>query len=70
MPFLRAHRRRVPTQDVDRRILIGMRFVAAIDTPEDRLAFVAPGVDAAAFRVCDAKAGLIITSAAPRSSIL
>lgn len=50
MPFLHAHRRRVPTQDVDRRIVIGVRFVATFDAGEARLAFAALGIYAAAHR--------------------
>jgi putative transposase len=50
MPFLHAHRRRVPTQDVDRSIVVGMGAKAAMATEEDRLAFAAFPVHGPAFR--------------------
>lgn len=50
MPFLHAHRRRVPTQDVDRSIVVGMCAEAAIMTGETSLAFAASTVHGSAFR--------------------
>lgn len=41
MPFLHDHRRRVPTQDVDCSIVVGMDAEAAGATVERRLAFTA-----------------------------
>ena len=48
MRTLPAHRRRVPAQYLQSRIRVGVRFVAAADTDEARLAFATPSVDAAA----------------------
>jgi len=41
MPFLHAHRRRVPAQDVDRSIVVGVGAKAAMATVERSLAFAA-----------------------------
>ena len=41
MPFLHAHRRRVPPQNVDRSIVVGIGTEAAVATGKDRLAFAA-----------------------------
>ncbi len=43
MPFLHDHRRRVPTQDVDCSIMVGMGAEAARATVERRLAFTVHG---------------------------
>ena len=50
MPFLDAHRRRVPAQYFDSCVRVGMGFVAAMDTGKARLAFAASPVNAAAHR--------------------
>lgn len=50
MPFLHAHRRRVPTQYVDRSIMVGMGAEAAMATEKDRLAFAVLPVHGSAFR--------------------
>lgn len=50
MPFLHDHRRRVPTQDVDRSIVVGMGAEAAGPTVERRLAFAALPVHGSAGR--------------------
>ena len=50
MPFLHAHRRRVPTQDVDRSVVIGMGAEAAMPADKGRLAFAASAVHGSAFR--------------------
>ncbi len=50
MPFLDAHRRRVPAQYFDSCVRVGVGFVAAVDTGKARLAFAALPVDAAASR--------------------
>jgi hypothetical protein len=50
MPFLHAHRRRVPPQDFDSCVRVGVGFVAAVDTGKARLAFAASPVNAAAHR--------------------
>lgn len=50
MPFLHAHRRRVPAQDVDRSVVVGMGAEAAMATDEARLVFAAFSVYASAFR--------------------
>lgn len=50
MPFLHALRRRVPAQDFDSRIGVGVGFVAAMDANEARLALAASTVNAAAHR--------------------
>jgi len=50
MPFLHAHRRRVPRQDVDRSVVVGMVAEAAVATGKDRLAFTAFPVHGSAGR--------------------
>ncbi len=50
MPFLHAHRRRVPTQDVDCSIVIGVSCEATMATKEARLAFAALPVYGSTFR--------------------
>lgn len=50
MPFLDAHRRRVPAQYFDSCVRVGMGFVAAMDTGKARLAFAASPVNTAAHR--------------------
>lgn len=50
MPFLHAHRRRVPPQNVDRSIVVGIGTEAAVATGKDRLAFAALAVNGSAFR--------------------
>ena len=50
MPFLDAHRRRVPAQDFDSCVRVGVGFVAAMDAGKARLAFAASPVNAAAHR--------------------
>ena len=51
MPFLvDAHRRRVPAQNVERSICIGVDMEAAMPTNKDRLAFAALSVNGSAFR--------------------
>lgn len=50
MSFLHVHKRRVPTQDVYRSIVVGMRAETAMTTVEDRLAFAALPVHGSAFR--------------------
>jgi len=51
MPFLvDAHRRRVPAQDIDRSIGIGVDMEAAMPTDKDRLAFAALSVNGSALR--------------------
>jgi hypothetical protein len=50
MPLFHAHRRRVPTQDVDRSIVVGMGAKAAAATGKDRLAFAALPVHGCALR--------------------
>lgn len=50
MPFLHAHGRRVPTQNVDRGIVVGMGAEAAMATGKDRLAFAALAVNDSAYR--------------------
>ncbi len=50
MPFLHDHRRRVPTQDVDRSIVVGMGAEAASATVERRLAFTTLPVHGSAGR--------------------
>ena len=54
MPFLHAHRRRVPTQDVDRSVVVGMVAEAAVATGKDRLAFtLSPSTVPQAEQVCE-----------------
>ena len=50
MPFLHAHKRRVPTQDVDRSIVIGMGVEATMAADKAGLALAALAVDGSAFR--------------------
>lgn len=50
MPFLHAHRRRVPAQDVDRSVVVGVGAEATMATEKDRLAFAALPVHGSAFR--------------------
>ena len=50
MPFLHDHRRRVPTQDIDRSVVVGMGAKAAGATVERRLAFAALSVHGSAGR--------------------
>jgi len=50
MPFLDAHRRRVPAQDIDCSVVIGMGAKAAMLTDKDRLAFTALPVYGSASR--------------------
>lgn len=50
MPFLHAHTRRVPAQDVDRSVVVGMSAQAAMATVEVRLAFAAFTVHGSAGR--------------------
>ncbi len=50
MPVLHAHRRRVPTQYVNRRIVVGVDREAAMSTAEARLALAACAVDGSAGR--------------------
>ncbi len=50
VPFLHDHRRRVPTQDVDRSIVVGMGVETARATVERRLAFAALPVYGSASR--------------------
>ena len=50
MPFLHAHRRRVPAQDIDRSVMVGMGAETAMPTDEARLAFAALSVYGSAFR--------------------
>jgi len=50
MAFLHEHRRRVPTQNVDRSIVVGMDAESASATDKDRLAFAAPPVHGSAGR--------------------
>ena len=48
--LLDAHRRRVPAQNVERSICIGVDMEAAMPTDKDRLAFAALSVNGSAFR--------------------
>ncbi len=50
MPFLHAHRRRVPAQDVDRGIVVGVGSETAMLTDKACLAFAALPVHGSAFR--------------------
>jgi hypothetical protein len=50
MPFLHEHRRRVPTQDVDRSIMVSIGAETAFATVERRLAFAALSVHGSAGR--------------------
>ena len=50
MPFLHAHRRRVPAQDIDCSVVVGMGFVATMDAGKARLAFTALSVHGSASR--------------------
>ncbi len=50
MPFLHEHRRRVPTQDIDRSIDIGVGCVAATLTGKSRLALARLAVYGSTFR--------------------
>ena len=50
MPFLHVHRRRVPTQDVFRSVVVCMFSVAAILTGKSRLALTRFSVHGSAFR--------------------
>lgn len=66
MPFLHAHRRRVPAQDVNRSVVVGMNTQAAMTTVEHRLAFTASTVYGSAVRanlrgIC----GIDLVKAAP-----
>ena len=45
-----AHRRRVPAQNIERSICIGVDMEAAMPTNKDRLAFAALSVNGSAFR--------------------
>ena len=50
MPFLHAHRRRVPAQYLNSCICVGVGLVAAVDAGEARLALAASPVNATAHR--------------------
>lgn len=50
MPFLHAHRRRVPAQDIDRSVVVGMGAETAMLTDKGRLAFAALPVHGPAIR--------------------
>ncbi|SKB96584.1 hypothetical protein SAMN05660750_03293 [Bosea thiooxidans] len=52
MPFLHAHRRRVPAQNIDRSVMVGMGAESAMLTDKGRLAFAALTLHGSAFRTC------------------